>query len=249
MDWKDLTTIERERARRMALRALRVYFAEKRWSRLAMGFILIFTGAAGVAASWGLLRVGVDQMWVRYPLAVLAAWGVFLALLWAWMQVERLCFTGEEKMATLLKGRDPAKAMERLRDKDYSVLDWFNSVPDSFDCEGCIVQLIVLAVLGLVFFAVVAIFNVLMAAPILFAEVFVDAVLIGALYKRLRPLNEEWWVVGAARHTWRPVAHTAVTLLICALIFRSIAPEAKTFGGVIAHLRGKPASEELLEKP
>ena len=99
------------------------------------------------------------------------------------------------------------------------------------------------------FFALAAIFNVLMAAPVLFAEVFVDAVLVGAFYKRLKPLRESWWVIGATRQTWKPVALTAVTLLVFALIFQAIAPEAKSVGGVIAHLRGKPAKEELLERP
>src|SRR5687767_11551649 len=113
MDWKDLTTADQERARRMAMRALRVYFAEKRWSRLAMGFILLLTGAAGIAASWGLLQAGVNQMWMRYPAAVMIAWGVFLVLLWLWMQVERRYFAADERMDALLKGRDPAEALRR----------------------------------------------------------------------------------------------------------------------------------------
>jgi hypothetical protein len=45
------------------------------------------------------------------------------------------------------------------------------------------------------------------------------------------------------------VALTAMTLLVFALIFQAIAPEAKSVGGVIAHLRGKPANEEVLERP
>src|SRR5690348_11249239 len=101
MDWKTLTTADQERARRAALRALRIYFAEKRWSRLAMAFILIITGAAGVAASWGMLKAGVLQMWLRYPLAVLIAWGAFLILLWLWMQVERRYFKADEQIAEL----------------------------------------------------------------------------------------------------------------------------------------------------
>lgn len=251
MDWKDLTAGDQEKARRMAMRALRVYFAEKRWSRLAMGFILIFTGAAGAGASWGLLRFGVGEMWIRYPLATLAAWGVFLALVWAWMQVERRYFTADEQMAALLKGHDPKTAMKRLKEKDSSVLDWFDFPAnlDFDDIGGCLIVIIAVVVLGLIFLAVGAIFNVLMAAPVLFAEVFVDAVLIGALYKRVKPLHEQWWVIGAARQTWKPVALTAATLLVFAVIFHFIAPEAKTVGGVIAKLRGKPAQEELLEKP
>jgi hypothetical protein len=249
MDWKDLTTADQERARRMAMRALRVYFAEKRWSRLAMGFILLLTGAAGIAASWGLLQTGVDQMWMRYPAAVMIAWGVFLVLLWLWMQVERRYFTADEQMDALLKGRDPAEAMRRLKDDDSSVLDWFSDVPDFGDSEGCFVLVIAVFLIGLIFFAAGAILNVLMGAPILFAEVFLDAVLIGALYKKIKPLHEQWWVLGAVRHTWRPVALTASALLVSALIFHSFAPGAHTAGEVLAHLRNPPKTNAPLERP
>jgi hypothetical protein len=241
MDWNDLRIGDQEQARRVAMRALRVYFAEKRWSRVAMGLILLLTGVAGAAASWGMLQAGLEKMWARYPLAVLIAWGVFLLLVWAWMQVERRYFRADEEMAALLKGRDPEEAMRRLKDNDSSVLDWFENVPDLADVgdEGCAVFFIALAVLGVGFFAAAAILNVLMAAPILFAEVFVDAVLIGALYKRMKPLHEQWWVVGAVRQTLRPVLLTALTLLGCGVLFSFVAPEAKSVGGVIAHLRGE----------
>jgi hypothetical protein len=250
MDWQDLTSGDQERARRMAMRALRVYFAEKRWSRLAMAFILLFTGAGGVAASWVMLTAGLGAMWVRYPLAVFIAWIAFLALVWLWMQVERRHFTADEKMAELLKGRDPGEAMARLKDNDASVLDWFTEIPDFTDDEGCIVLTVALALLCLVFFAIIAIFNVLAGAPILFAEVFIDAVLIGALYKRIKPLHEQWWVLGAARQTWRPVALTAGALLLLAVLFAYLAPGAKSVGGVIVQLQGRsdPASMPL-ERP
>jgi hypothetical protein len=249
MDWKNLTLADQERAREAALRALRIYFAEQRWSRLAMAFILIITGAAGVAASWGMLKAGVLQMWLRYPLAVLIAWGAFLVLLWLWIQVERRYFKADEQMAELLKGRDPKEAMRRLKDNDSSVLDWFNNVPDIGDAEGCAALAIIAVVLSLVVFTLGAVFNVLMGAPVLFAEVFVDAVLVGALYKRVKPLRDQWWVIGAAAHTWKPVMLTAALLVACALIFGYFAPKAHTAGEVLAHLRGKPEPTPLLEQP
>ena len=253
MDWDQLKSTDQELARRKAIRALRVYFAEKRWSRLAMTFILLLTGAAGVAASWGMLRLGLQQMWTRYPLAVLIAWTAFLLLVWLWMQVERRCFTADEQIEKLLKGRDPKEAMRRLKDDDDSyVLDWFDAVPDVGDTEGCVVIVIAVAVIGLVFLAITAIINVLVAAPVLFAEVFVDAILIGALYKRIKPLHDQWWVAGAVRRTFRSVALTAAALFICALIFSFFAPNAKSIGGVLAHLRGddkRPDPEAPLERP
>ena len=248
MEQRKLATADQERTRQMAMRALRVYFAEKRWSRLAMALILTLTGAAGVGASWGLLKAGLLQMWARYSLAVLLAWGVFLALVWCWMQVERRYFTADEQMAELLKGRDPKEAMERLKNDDFSVLDWFDGVPDFTDSEGCAVLSVAVIVLGLIFFTIGAIFNVLMGAPILFAEVFVDAVLVGALYKRMKPLHGQWWVIGVARHTWKPVTLTAALLVVVAMFFSYLAPKAHTAGEVIAQLRGDKVPPTQLER-
>jgi hypothetical protein len=50
-----------------------------------MSLILAATGAAGFVASFALLHLGVWRMWVRYPLAVLFAYAVFMALLRVWL--------------------------------------------------------------------------------------------------------------------------------------------------------------------
>lgn len=56
--------------------------------RLQMSGLLALTGAAGFLTSFLLLEAGVESMAVRYPVAVLAAYAVFLLLLrvWLWMQ-------------------------------------------------------------------------------------------------------------------------------------------------------------------
>lgn len=56
--------------------------------RLQMFFLVMLTGAAGLATSFGLLRSGVDTMLVRYPLSVGGAYLVFLFLLWLWLRTK-----------------------------------------------------------------------------------------------------------------------------------------------------------------
>lgn len=58
------------------------------WPRLQIMIILGLTGMAAFLTSAVLLRVGVTQMVVRYPVAIAAAYGVFIMLigLWLWMQ-------------------------------------------------------------------------------------------------------------------------------------------------------------------
>jgi hypothetical protein len=50
-----------------------------------MSLILAATGAAGFVASFVMLHLGVWRMWVRYPLAVLFAYAVFIVLLRVWL--------------------------------------------------------------------------------------------------------------------------------------------------------------------
>lgn len=66
-----------ERVRRLLLR--------RALPRVQMSLILAATGAAGFVASFVLLHLGVWRMWVRYPLAVLFAYAVFIVLLRVWL--------------------------------------------------------------------------------------------------------------------------------------------------------------------
>jgi hypothetical protein len=57
--------------------------------RLLVSFLLALTGAAGFLVSTALLHLGVTMMSVRYPLAVLSAYSVFLLLLRLWLAFQR----------------------------------------------------------------------------------------------------------------------------------------------------------------
>lgn len=57
--------------------------------RLLVSFLLALTGASGFLISAVLLRLGVTSMAVRYPLAVLLAYCVFLLLLRFWLALRR----------------------------------------------------------------------------------------------------------------------------------------------------------------
>ena len=58
------------------------------YPRLQMFFLVMLTGAAGLAASFTLLHGGVDSMPARYPLSVGCAYLVFLFLLWLWLRTK-----------------------------------------------------------------------------------------------------------------------------------------------------------------
>jgi hypothetical protein len=53
-----------------------------------MAFLVMLTGASGFLASFLLLQAGLQAMWMRYPVSVGFAYGVFLLLLWLWMKTK-----------------------------------------------------------------------------------------------------------------------------------------------------------------
>jgi hypothetical protein len=74
-----------EETRSRAIARLERVLARTGEARFLAFLMLSCTGMAGLFASWAMLHLGIGRMYVRYPLAVAAAYGVFLGLLWLWI--------------------------------------------------------------------------------------------------------------------------------------------------------------------
>ena len=72
-------------SRREALEAIKARLQREGLPRLQMSLMLMLTGTAGFLSSFVLLHLGLTRMWLRYPLAVLCAYVVFLLLLRLWL--------------------------------------------------------------------------------------------------------------------------------------------------------------------
>jgi hypothetical protein len=234
---------EKERAR--ALRGLRIYFAHRRWPRMTMSVIVAASGGVGFAASFFMLKAGLTAMALRYPLAVFAAWGVFLALMWFWAQAERRWFLPQHELEQMLRLPDPGERDEAGLEPG-RWWDWLSDVPRalSLDAEGCAVGVIVLTLLVVLSFAVAGVITIVLAAPALIAEVFLDAVLATALYRRIQNIDNRWWLGGAIAQTAGPVAWTALLLAALGLIFACVAPGAQSIGGVWLHYHPVPLERQ-----
>lgn len=77
------------RRRERKIESLKRRLERKSYPRLHASLILLLTGLAGFLVSFTLLRLGVTSMWLRYPVAILFAYGVFLILLRVWLSLSR----------------------------------------------------------------------------------------------------------------------------------------------------------------
>lgn len=75
--------------RERKIESLKRRLMRKSHPRLHASIILSLTGLAGFLASFLLLRLGVSAMWLRYPVAILVAYCVFLLLLRLWLSLSR----------------------------------------------------------------------------------------------------------------------------------------------------------------
>lgn len=198
--------------------------------RVQMMLLLVAAGGAGFLASYGLLQLGLDLMALRYPLAVGIAYLVFFLLLRLWLSFQ------SDPDDYPLDGLDLADAATEAG------LDTVSSAPmpvaepsgpsldlDVPDLDEGIFLIVLAAVAAVVLGAVV---YVIYLAPLLLAEVLVDGVLLVGFYKRLKRPEPEHWALCAVRRTWIPAIIVAVTFFFAGVVFQSLAPEARSIGGV-----------------
>ena len=222
---------------RMRLKTvLERHFQKHSFPKIFLGVILILTGLFGFGISVLLLQFGVDQMWIRYPVAVIGAYGGFLALIRIWVEVERRRFDPQEsELQEALKAAETSAGPTHLDSgRRSSWLDWLD-VPDftSFDIdEGCLPAILLAALIGLV----VVLFFALVNAPVLLAEVFLDAFLVSVLYRRLQIAAKEHWLGTAIRKTWLLALAVAALLAIAGWGLETFAPGSRSFGPAIRQL-------------
>ncbi len=75
-----------QKVRLRLIEALRRRFARAGTKRAEIRLILLATGIVGFLASFAMLHLGVEQMWLLYPLAALAGWLTFLVMVRLWAE-------------------------------------------------------------------------------------------------------------------------------------------------------------------
>lgn len=194
-------------------------------------------------------------MWLRYPVAILTAYGVFLVLLGLWLWLQRHSLRDPDLSSLDFTPPNTSSPGETL---DFGGGDtggagaggsWDQSFsspasgssggsvsPDvGFDLdlgEGCLIVIALLALVG----GLVASFYVIYIAPALLAEILVDGALLAGLYRRVKHIETGNWLQTAVRRTILPAILAAVFFTVAGVALQKAVPTAQSIGDVWNHL-------------
>lgn len=229
------------------------------WPRAQMMLLVALTGAAGLLASFVLLQTGVHAMWLRYPLALGAAYLVFLGLLWLWLRTnasdyvdapgvsdasDAQCAQGTPDGLDVLSNNTSSPEFTSGGGGDFAG----GGASASFDApasntlgvslgsvadadEFAIPLVVLLLAAGLALSSLYVVYT----APALFAELLLDGALAATLFRRLRGLATQHWIETAVTRTALPFLLTALFLGLCGAAMQAYAPEAHSLGDVLQH--------------
>ena len=217
--------------RERILRGLRAYLSRERMPRLVMSFALILTAGAGFFCSRLLVRAGLEVMAVRYLISTLVAWGILIVLIRLWIEIERRKFNSPADLAQIAEhqGHEHENpSWEHAGNAAVRALDAASSSVD--EPLGCLIGLLIAAVLFLFVGVLCGFFMLIASAPALLAEAFLDAVVAGFLARGLRTHDAQWWAVGIIRRTWRVAIPLALLLAAAGLALQIWNPAIHTLG-------------------
>ena len=232
--------------RATAVHRMRERLLREGFPRIQMFILVSLTGLAGFGASVAMLAAGVETMALRYMLAMGIAYIVFLLLLWIWLRTSAadyidLAAQGDGGSAGADGGDfaggggsfDGGGASANADFGDSTVeaagggpLDVIGQAD-----EGAIPLAVILLALGI---ALSSLF-VIWSAPVLFAEILVDALLAAGLYRRLRVMDPRHWMIAALKRTLVPFILTTLALGSAGWGMQAYAPHARSLGDVLAN--------------
>ena len=228
-------------SRATAVHRMRARLLRDGFPRVQMFILVSLTGLAGFGASALMLLAGLETMALRYTLAMGVAYLVFLLLLWLWLHTSAsdyldLVPVDDVDLPPALRDDfaggggtfDGGGASANVDFGDAIVEKPLATVASAE--EGAIPLVVILLALGLLLSSLFVVWT----APILFAEILVDALLAAGLYRRLRGLERQHWMVAALKRTVIPFVLTTVLVAGAGWGMQAHAPEARSIGEVLA---------------
>jgi hypothetical protein len=240
--------------RREAIAHIRNRLVATGYPRVMILAILMLSGAAAFLFSAAALTAGIERMALRYPLAALVGYSVFLLLIRVWISWKRGDLHGDVPGDLLLDLPLPS-----VPDADVnpgSVLfaggrsggggggaAWDSSgaaarspeLSDAFDVDAGELWPAIAVAVGVLAGALALAYTVYIA-PVLLAEVLFDAAVVTAFYRHLRTGDKTHWARSLIRRTWIPAASLAVFLMLAGFGLQRLAPSAHSIGAVLRAL-------------
>ena len=202
--------------------------------RFVILLILVIAGLTAFGFSALALNGGLDDMAVRYFVATIVGYAVFLLLIRVWIALRRresditdlpdishLPSHGDGFGGGQSGGAGATGSWGQPADGGIDI-----DVPDADEAWPVVLAAVVL--LG----GVVAMLYVVYLAPVLLAEVALDAALVTGIYRKLRKKDAGHWLGSAVRHTWLPATIAAVCIAFAGLVLQWAQPTARSIGDV-----------------
>lgn len=204
--------------------------------RLTMLGILFVAGSVAFLTSAFALKAGLTSMASRYPLAVLSGYGGFLIMLRAWLEYRQGVWDAPDMLENVRRASDftspdPLRACSPGNSRVDAHIDSPISLDGfSIDLDDLWwLVLLIVAALG----ALATIAYVIYDAPLLLAEVALDAGLLSALYRRLRHDPDRHWSRTALRRTWLPATTLTLFMSLAGYAMAHLFPHARSIGDVL----------------
>ena len=232
--------------------------------RLTMSIILAFAGGAAFLTSFATLALGLDAMAPRYALASIAGYLAFVGLIRGWIAIRRGEWQPDVDLPNPFDVVDPVDASSAGARAAFAggqsggggggtawtpePLEKVTSVPDassaasevgkgsdfSIDLDDGFIFIVIAIVAALC--GLLCIGYVVYIAPMLLAEVALDAALVSAAYRRLRKEDVEHWSGTVLRRTLVPATILVVFMFVAGFAAQQYAPDARSIGGVVRAL-------------
>jgi uncharacterized membrane protein YgcG len=234
--------------------SLRQRLLSESFPRLQMSLLVALAGLAAFLCSVALLHAGLGNMAVRYFFAAAVGYAVFLALVRAWLFYQERRWSRASDLIDVVDvgsggsgsaGEPPPFAGGGGEFGGGGASGSFGpgATPPSPSSSGGPGALdlvpdfddawpLVLGAAAL-FAGLAALVFVVWASPILFAEVLLNAAVLGAVYRRARRRSRAHWLEGVVRRTWIAAVALCLFVAVAGFLLQATAPDARSLGAVL----------------
>ena len=230
-----MTTIDAssQSPRRTLVAELQQRLDQETFPRVIVLIMLVVAGSASFLCSAGALDAGLESMARRYALATV---GGYRRLPAPDSRVDRDSARLESRSWRSRRRRRECRRCTENVDPGSSG-NLVDAASDGFEWSFDLDDLWWLALVALAAGAgLVAVALVVSSAPVLLAEVALDAALVGTVYRRLRHEDRSYWAMTALRQTWVSAALLVTFMTVLGFALQQLTPGGDSIGDVIRRL-------------